>query len=46
MSQFKAFEGFTEYFIGNVDKFEGIYDSLKPHEDKLPGDWSEKLNSF
>ena len=46
MSQMETFKGLDAYFIEFQKKFKTIYDSVTPHQAKLPGDWDEKLNMF
>jgi dynein heavy chain len=41
-----AFKGFDKYFIENHLKFKFIFDSLEPQNEKMPGDWETKLNTF
>ena len=41
-----AFAGCVSYFAKENEKFKPIFDSLEAHEEKLPGDWDTKLNSF
>jgi dynein heavy chain len=46
MDQLDAFKGITDYFKSFHKKFKKIFDSEKPHEENLPGDWNARLNSF
>lgn len=46
MDKLPAFQGITDYFKSFNKKFKKIFDSEKPHEEALPGDWNAKLNSF
>lgn len=46
MDKLRAFQGITEYFKSFHKKFKKIFDAEKPHEENLPGDWNNKLNSF
>jgi dynein heavy chain len=46
MDQLPAFKGITDYFKSFNKKFKKIFDSEKPHEEKLPGEWDTKLNSY
>jgi dynein heavy chain len=46
MGNLEKFKGFDQYFIEFHKKFKKIYDSSVAHEEKLPGEWDEKLNSF
>ena len=41
-----AFKSFDKYFIENHLKFKLIFDSLEPQNEKLPGEWETKLNTF
>lgn len=46
MSQLPAFKGIDTYFIEFNKKFKKIFDSPEAHEEPMPGEWNEKLNSF
>ena len=46
MSHLKAFKGIDTYFIEFNKKFKKIFDSPDAHEEPLPGEWNERLNSF
>ena len=46
MSQLEAFKGIDTFFIEFHKKFKKVFDSSNPHEEPLPGDWNDKLNSF
>jgi len=46
MSELPAFKGIDEYFIEYHKRFKKIFDSADAHEEPLPGEWNEKLNSF
>ena len=46
MSKLPAFTGIDSYFIEFHKKFKKIFDSPDAHEEPLPGEWNEKLNSF
>ena len=46
MSKLEAFRGFDEYFIEYQKRFKKIFDAPEAHEEPLPGEWDEKLNSF
>jgi dynein heavy chain len=46
MSQLDAFRGIDSYFIEFNKKFKKIFDAPNPHEEKMPGEWDDRLNSF
>ena len=46
MSQLEAFKGIDSYFIEFHKKFKKIFDASEAHEEKLPGEWNDRLNSF
>ena len=46
MSQLDAFKGIDSYFIEFHKKFKKIFDSVEAQNEKMPGEWEEKLNSF
>ena len=46
MSELPAFKGIDEYFIEYHKRFRKIFDSQDAHEEPLPGEWNDKLNSF
>jgi hypothetical protein len=46
MSKLPAFIGIDSYFIEFNKKFKKIFDAPEAHEEPLPGEWNEKLNSF
>jgi dynein heavy chain len=46
MSQLPTLKGFDDYFIENQLEFKRIFDSAKPQDEPLPGDWDEKLDYF
>jgi dynein heavy chain len=46
MSQLEAFKGIDSYFIEFHKKFKKIFDATEAHEEKMPGEWEDKLNSF
>jgi dynein heavy chain len=46
MNQLEAFRGIDSYFIEFHKKFKKIFDSMNPHEEKMPGEWNDRLNSF
>jgi len=46
MSKLPAFTGIDSYFIEFHKKFKKIFDCPDAHEEPLPGEWNEKLNSF
>jgi dynein heavy chain len=46
MDQLEAFKGILDYFCNFNKKFKKVFDSEKPHEENLPGDWNARLNSF
>jgi dynein heavy chain len=46
MSQLPNFKGIDSYFIEFHKKFKKIFDASEAHEEKLPGEWNERLNSF
>ena len=33
-------------FMKNPDSFKKLFDSVQPQNEKLPGDWDSKLDSF
>eukprot|EP00933_Yihiella_yeosuensis_P041142 TRINITY_DN35573_c0_g1_i1.p1 TRINITY_DN35573_c0_g1~~TRINITY_DN35573_c0_g1_i1.p1 ORF type:complete len:1671 (-),score=457.77 TRINITY_DN35573_c0_g1_i1:233-5206(-) len=38
-----AFEGFSDFFAANLDKFKVIYDAVEAEKETLPGEWESKL---
>jgi dynein heavy chain len=46
MSQLPKFKGIDTYFIEYHKKFKKIYDATEAHEEPLPGEWNNKLNSL
>ena len=46
MNELSAFKGIDEYFIEYHKRFKKIFDSQNAHEEPLPGEWNDKLNSF
>ena len=46
MSELPAFKGIDEYFIEYHKRFRKVFDSQNAHEEPLPGEWNDKLNSF
>lgn len=42
----KGFEGFRDYFVNNLEKFEMIYTNEDPRKVSFPSDWEEKLDMF
>lgn len=46
MSKLPAFAGIDTYFVEFNKKFKKIFDAPEAHEEPLPGEWNEKLNSF
>jgi dynein heavy chain len=46
MGKLSAFEGIDSYFMEFSKKFKKIFDSQDAHEEPLPGEWNDKLNSF
>jgi len=46
MSQLENFKGIDTYFIEFHKKFKKIFDASAAHEEKLPGEWEDRLNSF
>lgn len=46
MAKLPAFVGIDAYFMEFNKKFKKIFDSPDAHEEPLPGEWNEKLNSF
>lgn len=46
MNQLEAFKGIDSYFIEFHKKFKKIFDATEAHEEKMPGEWEDKLNSF
>lgn len=42
----EAFKGIDLYFIEFHKKFKKIFDAVDAHEEKMPGEWEDKLNSF
>jgi dynein heavy chain len=46
LATLKAFEGLDKDVIAMLDDIKAVFDSATPHEDALPGQWAEKLNSF
>lgn len=46
MSLLPAFRGMDTYFIEFNKKFKKIFDSPEAHEEPMPGEWNDKLNSF
>jgi dynein heavy chain, axonemal len=46
MNELPAFKGIDEYFIEYHKRFKKIFDSPNAHEEPLPGEWNDKLDSF
>ena len=46
MSKLPAFSGIETYFVEFNKKFKKIFDSPDAHEEPLPGEWNDKLNSL
>jgi len=46
MGQLEAFKGIDAYFIEFHKKFKKIFDATEAHEEKMPGEWEDRLNSF
>lgn len=46
MSKLDVFKGIDSYFIEFHKKFKNIFDATEAHEEKMPGEWDDKLNSF
>jgi dynein heavy chain len=46
MNELPAFKGIDEYFIEYHKRFRKIFDSPNAHEEPLPGEWNDKLDSF
>jgi len=46
MNQLEAFKGIDSYFIEFHKKFKKIFDANNAHEEKMPGEWNDRLNSF
>ena len=46
MNQLEAFRGIDSYFTEFHKKLQKIFDSNAPHEEKMPGEWNDRLNSF
>lgn len=46
MGHMPALKGIDTYFIEFNKKFKKIFDSPDAHEEPLPGEWNDKLNSF
>lgn len=46
MAQLSCFKGIDEYFVEYNRRFRKIFDSPSAHEEPMPGEWDEKLNSF
>lgn len=46
MAHLPAYKGIDTYFIEFNKKFKKVFDSPEAHEEPLPGDWNNKLNSF
>ena len=42
----EAFKGIDAYFIEFHKKFKKIFDAVDAHEEKMPGEWEDRLNSF
>ena len=42
----EAFKGIDSYFIEFHKKFKKIFDAVEAHEEKMPGEWEDRLNSF
>ncbi len=40
LSKLENFEGFSKDFTAQIKEFQKVYDSQKPHEEKLPGKWN------
>lgn len=46
MSKLDVFKGIDSYFIEFHKKFKKIFDATEAHEEKMPVEWDDKLNSF
>jgi len=46
MGQLEAFKGIDAYFIEFHKKFKKIFDAVEAHEEKMPGEWEDRLNTF
>jgi dynein heavy chain len=42
----EVFKGIDTYFIEFHKKFKKIFDATEAHEEKMPGEWEDRLNSF
>lgn len=41
-----VFQGILDYFVSFHKKFKKIFDTAEAHEEPMPGEWNNKLNSF
>jgi dynein heavy chain len=46
MEKLEAFKGIQSYFTEFHKKFKKIYDATEAHNEKMPGEWDDRLNSF
>lgn len=46
MAHLPNFKGIDSYFIEFHKKFKKIFDSPEAHNEPLPGEWNDKLDSF
>ena len=46
MNFLPSLKGIEQYFIKNPKEFQRIFDSTEAHEEPMPGEWNEKLNSL
>ena len=46
MNFLPAMKGIEQYFIKNHKEFQRIFDSTEAHEEQMPGEWNDKLNSL
>lgn len=46
MSKLPTLEGFDQFFVAHQEEFKRIFDSGKPQDEPLPGDWDSRLDYF
>lgn len=46
MKEFPKLAGIYDEFMKNPDSFKQIFDSIHPQNEKLPGGYDTKLDSF
>jgi dynein heavy chain len=46
MSKLPTLAGFDQFFLDNQAEFQRIFDSPKPEDEPIPGEWNDKLDYF